>query len=114
MRCNRWWPLGRAQSLNKDIKYLIAVTAHVKPPRVIGVWETRPVEDWWYEDQASPEKSRTTDDPWNNGAPQYDVNGSGWVATVTSSFPDVNEWQGLRFEWEGYKPQNVGYSPDLK
>jgi hypothetical protein len=114
MRCNRWWPLGRAQSLNKNIKYLIAVTAHVKPPRVIGVWETRPVADWWYEDQSAPEKSRISDDPWNSAAPAYDINGSGWVATVMSSSPNINQWQGLEFDWEGYKPQNVGYSPDIR
>ena len=114
VRCNRWWPLGKAQQENRDIKYLIAITAHVKPSRIIGIWETNPVSDWWYEDQSAPEKSRQTSEEWNSAVPMYEVPAKGWVATLKSAFADVHGWQGREFDWEGYKPQNVGFSADIK
>lgn len=114
LRCNRWWRLRSAIAQNKDIKFLVAVTAHVKPARIIGVWETRPVSDWWFEDQSSPQEARCTDEPWNNAAPSYGTPAKGWVVTVVSPSPDVNGWQGMEFDWEGYNPQNIGYSVDLR
>ena len=114
LRCNRWWGLGSARARDKDIRLLIAVTAHVKPARVVGVWETRPTSDWWYEDQLSPENSRIGDRPWNNAVPLTDTPAKGWVATLISDDPDVNNWQGMEFDWEGYNPQNIGYSKDLR
>lgn len=115
MRCNRWWGLGNAVRQRKDVRFLIAVTAHVKPARVIGVWKTKPVDDWWWEDQSNPESSRTIGEKWNISVDPYsETLGKGWVVTVESPNPDVNEWQGLEFDWENYKPQRLGYSADLR
>lgn len=115
IRCNRWWSLGNAVRSGADIKYLVAVTAGVKPPRVIGVWNTNPVSDWWYEDQNEQLSSHKRVEQWNSTAPLYeDVRAKGWVATVVSANPNINNWQGLEFDWEGYLPQNIGYSADVR
>jgi hypothetical protein len=115
LRCNRWWSLGNAVRKNADIKYLVAVTAGVKPPRVIGAWTTNPVSDWWLEDQKNPHTLQNRTEVWNSAAPLYeDVRAKGWVATVESTNPNVNDWQGLEFDWEGYLPQSIGYSADIR
>jgi len=115
VRCNRWWRLAAAQRRKADVHLLVAVTAHVKPARVIGVWRTRPIDEWWFEDQRHPEPGRTTGEPWNDPlAAQDGHHAKGWVVTVESPDPDVNEWQGLEFDWEDYQPQGVGWSTDLR
>jgi hypothetical protein len=72
MRCNRWWGLGNAVRREADIRYLIAVTAGVKPPRIIGVWKTHPVSDWWLEDQKNPHTLQDRPEVWNSVAPLYE------------------------------------------
>lgn len=114
IRCNRWWGLAAAQRRKADVQLLVAITAHVKPARVIGVWRTRPVDQWWYEDQHDPDMSRNTGEPQNDPLPAPDGHlAKGWVVTVETTDPDVNQWQGLEFDWEGYAPQRVGWSIDL-
>jgi hypothetical protein len=115
IRCNRWWGLGKAVDKKADIKYLVAITSAVKPPRVIGVWKTHPTSDWWLEDQSNPHTLQNRTEDWNSSAPLYeDVRANGWVATVESTNPNVNDWQGLEFDWEGYNPQRLGYSVDIR
>lgn len=115
VRCNRWWPLNKAVKEKRDIRYLVAVTSGVKPSRVIGVWETNPVSDWWREKQGEPQPREFDGDPWNGPlAESLDLKVDRWVATVRSTDSDINNWQGLEFDWEGYRPQNVGWSNDIR
>lgn len=119
MRCNRWWGFGRAVRRGHRIDYLVAVTAGVKPaPRVVGVWRTKPVSEWWMENQqgyADGEPIRQTGERWNDSLISVDgVFHQGWVATVHDPSPDVRGMRGKVFKWEGYAPQNVGFSDDLR
>jgi hypothetical protein len=115
VRCNRWWGLGAAVRRQADVRHLVAVTAHVKPARVIGVWNTHPVAQWWYENLSAPVAGTNTAEPWNGPhEPVGEDRPKGWVATVQSTNPDVNMWQGLEFDWEGYAPQRIGWSRDLR
>lgn len=116
MRCNRWWNLGSVRARGDDVQLLVAVTAGTKPPRVVGAWEAAPVSDWWYEDQAHPERSPQGVEIWNGAAPLYDEQAhSGWVVSLRSSNPDMNGWQGLELDWEDYRLTGaVGYSADLR
>lgn len=115
VRCNRWWPLAAARRRDANVRLLVAVTAHVKPARVIGVWRTRPIDQWWYEDQNHHDLTRSTGESWNDPIPAQDGHhAKGWVVTVESTDADVNHWQGLEFDWEGYQPQYVGWSRDLQ
>jgi hypothetical protein len=115
VRCNRWWPLESAIRRRADVQLLVAVTAHVKPSRVIGAWRTHPVTNWWFEDQSQPEESRLAHEPWNGPLPaDGEHRAKKWVVTVESPDPTVNGWQGLEFDWEGYAPQNIGWSKDLR
>jgi len=54
-------------------------------------------------------------EPWNSAAPSYgtDVE-KGWVVTLESLDPNVNDWQGLEFDWETYAPQVIGFSRDVR
>lgn len=115
LRCNRWWGLGQAQRRGIDVDLLIAITANVKPARVVGAWRALPVSEWWLEDQSTPSSRRRTGEPWND--PLSPLGGrvaKGWVAAVESPDSDVNGWQGLEFDWQGYHPQNVGWSNDIR
>jgi len=115
VRCNRWWGLASAVKRKADVRLLVAVTAGVKPARVIGVWETQPVDQWWLEDLRNPVEARNGLELWNGPhTPIGDDRPKGWVATVKSTDPDFNQWQGLEFDWEGYPPQRVGWSHDLR
>lgn len=115
MRCNRWWRLMAAKDRNDQVELLIAVSSQTKPSRVIGVWRTRPVSDWWYEDQARPEMSEERAEPWNSAAPVYGTDAAkGWVVTLESLDSNVNDWQGLEFDWETYAPQGIGFSRDIR
>lgn len=116
LRCNRWWRLGQARARRADVRYLVAVTAGAQPPRVIGAWRTRPVDDWWFEDLDQPQLSRTRDEPFNSGVKrtESDPPAKGWVVTLESTYPNVGDWQGKQMNWGGYNPQNIGWSQDLK
>ena len=101
MRCNRWWGLQSVRERGDEIRLLVAVTAGVKPARIIGAWETRPTTDWWYEDQGNQLQSSVTlpreeDHIWNRSAPLYELPAKGWVVTLESSNPDVNDLQGKK------------------
>jgi hypothetical protein len=97
------------------VDLLVAVTATVKPAWIVGVWRARPVSEWWLEDQAKPDGRRSAGESWND--PLRQLGGrvaKGWVVAVDSPDSDVNGWQGLEFDWQGYRPQNVGWSKDLR
>ena len=115
VRCNRWWGLGAAVERKAEVHLLIAVTAGVRPARVIGVWRTRPVDEWWYEVQGNPGPRHSSEKQWNDAlVPTDESRDEGWVVAVESDNPDENSWQGLEFDWEGYHPQLIGWSRDLR
>lgn len=115
VRCNRWWGLGAAKRRGVDVDLLVAVIAKVRPARIIGVWRARPVSEWWLEDQANPDGQRLTGEAWNDSLPQLGGRiAKGWVVAVDSPDSDVNGWQGLEFDWQGYRPQKIGWSRDLR
>jgi hypothetical protein len=114
MRCNRWWRLGQCRRRGDDVRLLVAVSAHTKPSRIIGVWRTLPVSEWWFEDQAQPSVRIDDERPWNGPSPIYqDRPASGWVVGLESVDPNINDWQGREFDWGDYRPQGVGYSADI-
>jgi hypothetical protein len=88
-RCRQYWPIGSAVDRGDDIRYLVAVsTSAVKPVRVLGVWETAPVADW---DTA-------------NGA----------ITLREPAKGDVGGHRGKEMDWQGYSPQILGFSVDVR
>lgn len=88
-RCRQYWPIESVVQRGDDIRYLVAVsTAAVKPVRVLGVWETRPVAEW-------------------------DV-AAGAVELVDPAAGDVGEHRGKEMDWQGYNPQSIGFSADVR
>jgi hypothetical protein len=92
-RCRKFWPLGNCVKQEPPIKYLVAVTtAEARPVRVVGVWECLPTSDWTF----------------NEGRQRWEV------ALVDAAEGDTGGHVGKRFDWEGYNPQLVGYSADIR
>jgi hypothetical protein len=88
-RCRQYWPIGSAVNRGDDIRYLVAVsTTAVKPVRVLGVWETAPVADW-------------------------DIS-TGSITLAEAANGDVGSHRGKEMDWQGYNPQLVGYSTDVR
>lgn len=91
-RCRKYWPLGRCVAQEFPVKRLVAVsTADAKPVRVIGVWEVKPVGSWTQSEDGKYE-----------------------VGLADPSQGDLYGCVGQEFEWEGYNPQLVGYSSDIR
>ena len=88
-RCRKWWPIGSAAKRGDDIRQLVAVsTSSVKPQRVLGIWETLPISEWDIEGRA--------------------------IELVDESCGDAGGHRGKIFNWNGYSPQSVGYSADVR
>lgn len=92
-RCRKYWPLGRCVNSEAPIKQLVAVTtAEAKPIRVVGIWAVEDPSTW---------TSDEDDGRWE----------------VTLSCPsegDAGGYVGAEFDWEGYAPQLIGYSADIR
>ena len=96
-RCRGYWPIGAAVARGDDIRYLVAVsTAAVQPVRVLGVWETRPVAEWDVEAGA-----------------RAGVRG-GAIELVDPAAGDVGGNRGRELDWQGYSPQLIGFSADVR
>jgi len=119
-RCNRWWGLAQAVRQRKEVQLLVAITARVKPTRVIGAWETHSVTEWWRErivDNQGREllTRKWANEPWNGPDPYCTASEKrDWVVAVKSTNSDQRGYKGLRFEWGGYSPQGIGWSKDLR
>lgn len=88
-RCRKWWGIASVVGRGDDIRQLVAIsTSDVKPRRVLGIWETKPVVEW-------------------------DVDGMA-IELVDASSGDVGGQRGKTFDWDGYNPQNIGYSLDVR
>ncbi|TFC48923.1 GIY-YIG nuclease family protein [Cryobacterium shii] len=88
-RCRKWWRIRSVVERGDDIRQLVAIsTSDVKPRRVLGIWETKPVAEW-------------------------DVVGKA-IELVDPSSGDVGGHQGKTFDWDGYSLQNLGYSTDIR
>ncbi len=86
-RCRQYWGLGACIDQSRPITNLVAITtADAKPARVVGIWETQPVTTW-------ERRAVTLMDP-DKG--------------------DVGGHVGKGFDWEGYNPQSLGYSRDIR
>lgn len=92
-RCRKYWPLGNCIAREAPIKQLIAVTtAEVSPVRVVGVWHVDHTSTWTFDEQSGR-----------------------WEVTLPSpSDGNVGGYVGAEFDWEGYSPQLVGYSADVR
>ncbi|MEV0781754.1 hypothetical protein AB0I52_01940 [Streptomyces sp. NPDC050423] len=92
-RCSRYWPLGKCVDREAPIKRLVAVTtAEAKPVRVVGVWDVDHTSAWKYHEDVQRWEVRLTNPVQGN----------------------IGGHVGKCFDWEGYAPQNVGYSSDIR